>query len=433
MTLDTATTVPEQDDLERLFAEARRYPLLDEAQERSIDGRKWSAIQEMQELLVRDRNCRRFLGRWSDMCLSGLPDIGAFATREHHFLLRRELAEYLPGGARTELMAELNRSLRRDDGIRATIPKLLALELPASLVAGLAEILVQEQSDVEKSGVGGAVLAWTHHWTKAGVRGRPAEGNRQKLKQCLRSYLDERNLLIMHNLRLVYAIAGRYRGKGLAFTDLVQEGTLGLLRAAEKFQAVRGYRFSTYAYNWIQQSIRRSIADSAGAIRYPNHVQEQLGKLYGERIRETARSGAAPGDTDLARAAGLSLQKTRELLQLRNLAVSLDTPQFEDDEGATLLDTLPGGPFKETSSDAEQASLNHRLLLEIRRLDPAEQQVVISRWGLQQGPPLSRAEIADKMSVSREWVRQLERSALEKLRRSDAVNSVYRDHNSPAA
>ena len=433
MTFDNANPVTEQDDLERLFAEARRYPLLDEEQERSIDGSKWSAIRELQELLARDRNCRRFLRRWSEMCLSGLPDIGGFAAREHHFLLRRELAPYLPGGPRAEQMRELSSSLGRDEGARVVTPRLLALELPGSLVAGLAEILVAEAAEIDSSGVGGALLAWMAQWSKAGVRGRPTDANRQKLNDCIRLYLEERNRLIMHNLRLVYAIAGRHRGKGLAFTDLVQEGTLGLLRAAEKFQAQRGYRFSTYAYNWIQQSIRRSLTDSAGTIRYPNHVQEQLGRLYGERSRETARSGVAPSDTTLAGAAGLSLEKTRELLQLRNLALSLDTPQFDDDEGTTLLDTLPGGPFQETARDAEQASLNQRLLVEIRRLDPAEQQVVISRWGLQQGPPLTRAEIADKMSVSREWVRQLERSALEKLRRSETVNSVYRDHNSTAA
>jgi len=433
MTLEKANPVTEQDDLERLFAEARRYPLLEEEQERKIDSRKWKAIRDLQELLVRDRNSRRFLGRWSNMCLSGLPDIGAFDAREHHFLLRRELAQYLPGGAKAEQMVELSRSLERDAGGRTIIPILLALELPASLVAGLGEILVCDAAEVDKSGVGGALLAWMRHWTRAGVRGRPTEANRRHMEECIRLYLAQRNALIMHNLRLVYAIAGRHRGKGLAFTDLVQEGTLGLLRAAEKFQSTRGYRFSTYAYNWIQQSIRRSLTDAAGAIRYPNHVQEQLGKLYGERGRETARSGSAPNDSALAKAAGLSLQKTRELLQLRNLAVSLDTPQFEDDEGTTLLDTLPGGPFQETTHDAERASLNRRLLVEIRRLDPSEQQVVISRWGLHQGPPLSRAEIADKMAVSREWVRQLERSALEKLRASDTVNSVYRDHNGSAA
>jgi RNA polymerase sigma factor (sigma-70 family) len=433
MTPDNANPVTEQDDLERLFADARRYPLLEEEQERLIDGRKWKAIRELQELLVRDRNSRRFLGRWSDMCLSGLPEIGAFETREHHFLLRRELAQYLPGGARSEQMVELHGSLSRDGGGGTATALLLALELPASLVAGLAEILVRDPSEVDKSGVGGALLAWMRHWTRAGIRGRPTAANRQKMNGCIRRYLDERNALIMHNLRLVYAIAGRHRGKGLAFTDLVQEGTLGLLRAAEKFQAARGYRFSTYAYNWIQQGIRRSLTDASGAIRYPNHVQEQLGRLYGERGRETARSGSVPNDTALARAAGLSLQKTRELLQLRNLAISLDTPQFDDDEGTTLLDTLPGGPFQDTKYDAERASLNRRLLVEIRRLDPSEQQVVINRWGLHQGPPLSRAEIADKMSVSREWVRQLERSALEKLRRSDTVNSVYRDHNGGAA
>ena len=433
MTFDTVNPIAEHDELERFFSEARRYPLLDERQEQAIDGRKWSAVQELQELLVRDRNSRRFLHRWSEMCLSGLPEIGAFAAREHHFLLRRELAPFLPGGARSVQMAELALALKRGEGTRAIGPRLLALELPASLVEGLAEILIREPADVEQSGVGGALLAWIRHWTEAGVPDRPTETTRRKMDDYIRVYLEQRNRLIMHNLRLVYAIAGRHRGKGLAFSDLVQEGTLGLLRAAEKFQAARGYRFSTYAYNWIQQSIRRSLADSAGAIRHPNHVQEQLGKLHGERSRETARSGTAPKDRSLASAAGLSLEKTRELLQLRNLAVSLDTPQFGEDEGTTLLDTLPGGPFRETTRDAEQASLNQRLLVEIQQLEPAEQQVVISRWGLHQGPPLSRAEIADKMAVSREWVRQLERSALEKLRRNETVAAVYRDHNITAA
>ena len=433
MPADQAFPVSEQAELDRFFGEARRFPLLDEQREREIDGRKWSAVHDLQAAMVRDAGSRRFLEQWSAMCLCGLPDIAAFAAREHHFLLRRELTDFLPAGKRSSLMVDLHEALSADAGLPVLLRGLRALELPASLVAGLADVVAREAAEVEHAGVGGALQAWMELWPTQVRMARPAPAARARLLRLLEAYLEQRNTLMMHNLRLVYAIAGRYRGKGLPLTDLVQEGTLGLLRAAEKFQAVRGYRFSTYAYNWIQQSIKRGLADSAGTIRYPNHVQEQLGRLYGKRSHEMARLGAEPGDATLASAAGLSLQKTRELLQLRNLALSLDAPQFEEDGDTTLLDSLPGGPFADTASDAEQSSLNKRLLLEIQQLEPAEQQVVISRWGLYQGPPLSRAEIADKMSVSREWVRQLERSALEKLRDNDMVRSVYLDHRGSIA
>jgi DNA-directed RNA polymerase sigma subunit (sigma70/sigma32) len=119
--------------------------------------------------------------------------------------------------------------------------------------------------------------------------------------------------------------------------------------------------------------------------------------------------------------------KTRQLRQLRNMAVSLDAPRFEDEDDA-LIDSFDGGPFEDIAAPAETASLQRCLLQEIDSLEPAEKQVVIARWGLHQGPPLSRAEIADSMSVSREWVRQLERSALEKLSHNSVVRAAAQDH-----
>jgi RNA polymerase sigma factor (sigma-70 family) len=232
----------------------------------------------------------------------------------------------------------------------------------------------------------------------------------------------------MHNLRLVYTIANRSRNKGAPFLDLVQEGNLGLLRAAEKFQFARGYRFSTYAFNWITQGIRRYLAESAGAIRFPGHIHEQLGKIHGERGRSLARSGTVMRDKELAGALGLPVAKTRELLQLRNLALSLETPRFEDEPGTTLLDTMPGGPFADPADEAEQSSLNGRLLSEIGRLTPTEQQVVIQRWGLLEEPPLTRAEIAAQLSLSTERVRQLEQSGLDKLGQSETIHAIYSDH-----
>ena len=232
----------------------------------------------------------------------------------------------------------------------------------------------------------------------------------------------------MHNLRLVYSIAARYKGRGVSYLDLVQEGTLGLIRAAEKFEFEKGFRFSTYCFNWITQAIRRYVGDVGTLIRLPTHVQEQLGRLYKERAIETARTGAEPDEETLATNLGMDLEKTRQLLQLRNLGVSLDAPRFDDDEG-TLLDTLSTEEFGDTEDTAEKASLHRFLEGAVDGLEQSERRVVIARWGLHQGPPLSRAEIAESMGVSREWVRQLERSALRKLKQQDSVRSAYEDYS----
>ncbi|MFT4769165.1 MAG: DNA-directed RNA polymerase sigma subunit (sigma70/sigma32), partial [Glaciecola sp.] len=125
--------------------------------------------------------------------------------------------------------------------------------------------------------------------------------------------------------------------------------------------------------------------------------------------------------------AGLSLEKTRDLLQLRNLGVSLDAPQYDDADG-TLLDSMSGGPFGASEAEAETESLHDRLLIEMQGLDQAEREVVIARWGLHDGPPLTRAEIADRMSVSREWVRQLERAALTKLSGNERIRAAFSDY-----
>jgi DNA-directed RNA polymerase sigma subunit (sigma70/sigma32) len=162
-------------------------------------------------------------------------------------------------------------------------------------------------------------------------------------------------------------------------------------------------------------------------------VREQVGKLYRERNALWSSTGEQPSEEELASAAGIEPEKARQLRQLRNMAVSLDQPQYEDDD-ESLLDSVPGGPFQDIAARAESASLQRCLLQEIEHLEPAEQEVVIARWGLHRGPPLSRAEVADKMRVSREWVRQLERSALEKLSRNSTVRAAARDHGnlSPA-
>ncbi len=421
----------EETEFERLYAQARLHGLLSREQEQEIDERKWGAINAILGLLCQDPFSRTYLMRWAIQCASPLPNMEQLECREHRLLLRRELADYLPGGnseQKVGLLAEQFASATRDDSIPGS---LLELALPATLVVGMAEVVSQQGTDPEGGKVAAALAAWEEYWPSENAAGAaaPSPATVRSLATQIRRYTAARDLLILHNLRLVYAIAGRNRRNGAAFLDLVQEGNLGLLRAAEKFQFERGYRFSTYAFNWITQGVKRYLADSVGAIRYPTHVQEQLVRVHGERARLLARSGICVRDTELADVLGMPIARTRELLQLRGFDLSLDAPNFEDDPGSTLLDTIHGGPYADPGHEAEQASLNYRLLSEIGLwLNQAEQEVVTKRWGLVTDAPLSREEIARHMSLSIERVRQLEQSALRKLGQSETMRTVYKDY-----
>ncbi len=425
--------IPARDEteMERLYAQARRYDLLSRDQEQDIDERKWQAVTTILALLIKDPFSRHYLMRWADACCRPLPEMDQFQNRRHRTLLRRELADYLPDGKWSGKTADLTQQFSQPYCEEALLGCLVEMALPTSLIVGIAETVMHVGCSKKDSDITAALQAWERYWPRqyADVSA-PAPATGQALEEQIKSYLSARDLLIKHNMRLVYTIVGRNRDKGVPFLDLIQEGNLGLLRAAEKFQFTRGYRFSTYAFNWITQRVKRSLVNAAGTIRYPVHVQTQLGKVHGERARMHALLGRAPGDTELAESLELSVEKTRELLQLRNIGASLDAPRFEEDEGATLLDSLPGGPFARPAANAEQASLHQKLVNELSHLSKAEKDVVMLRWGLDTAMPLSRAEIADKLSVSKEWVRQLEASALKKLRQSESVQAVYRDHTS---
>jgi RNA polymerase sigma factor (sigma-70 family) len=427
--LESLAAETDDKDLERMFAEARRYPLLTGAQEKEIDGRKWAAVKNLQTLLVSDEATRCYLREWAGNSTLTPLDIAFFKNRDHHFILRREMASYMADGSQADRMEALHSSLQKQRSERYLTQRLNDLNPPASLTVGLATVALRRDGQHMQDSVADALEQWAQYWTRLENGPAPTLGDSTRigLIELLENYADARDTLTMHNLRLVYSIAGRYRGKGVNYLDLVQEGTLGLIRAAEKYDHSKGFRFSTYCFNWITQAIRRYVGDAGGLIRYPTHVQEQVNKLYRLRITEQQHTGNTLSDAELAEAAGLSLEKTRDLLQLRNLGVSLDAPQY-DDEDTTLLDTIDGGPFAASEADAETESLHDRLLEEMKSLDRAEREVVVARWGLHKGPPLSRAEIADRMSVSREWVRQLEHAALKKLSRNERIRAAFSDY-----
>ena len=424
-------TLPDTDDgdLERLFAQARQFPLLGAEDERAIDMLKWDAVASMLTLLASDTAARNYLRDWSGNSAVTAIDVACFERRELHFVLRREMARFAAGGKQAPAMEALHKALQRKRSDRHVLLCLEDLELPASLIVGLTVALLRRHGLSWPDSVADALGEWAQQWSPFGRDGDTpiADEALRELRKQLRAYSSARDKLTMHNLRLVYSIAGRYRGRGVSYLDLIQEGTLGLMRAAEKYDHRKGFRFSTYCYNWITQAIRRHVGDTSGLIRYPTHVQDQVNRLYRLRLERKQRTGTEPTDSELAAEAEMPVEKTRELLSLRNLGVSLDAPQYDGEDG-TLLDTVAGGPFERCEHRADNASLHKRLVREIAALDQAERQVVVARWGLHDGPPLSRAEIADRMQVSREWVRQLERAALNKLSRNEKIRSAFEDY-----
>lgn len=250
---------------------------------------------------------------------------------------------------------------------------------------------------------------------------------RSAIRGHLCDYYAAREKLVNHNLRLVFSIAGRSVNRGVTYRDLIQNGVIGLIRAAEKFQSKKGFRFSTYAYSWINQAMQRAIEDLGAIVRYPSGINEQVSRMYRERMRYFSSNGEEPNSAVLAKLLKISPQALHSLQQVGNFSLSMDASATADDKGPPLVETFAGGPFAPTSDDAEQESLNHCLMQRIKVLAPLEQGVVISRWGLNRELPLTRGEIAAQMQVSTEWVRQLEASALAKLRKDAEVVEAFRD------
>ncbi len=408
---------------EQLFEVARGFPLLTAAEEQALDQKKWTASEGMQRVFVSDEAARTYLASWLRGCQEFAPDVAVVRPRDHYYLLRREMVDFLAKGSRAADIDPLVQALQNPAEPLAVAE---SIGMTPSLTAGIAAVLLRHSGTAVNCNVADALQAWEQHWPRPAWRDG-ARLDRTATRSLLaqrREYLQARDTLVLHNLRLVYTIAGRNKGKGVTFSDLVQEGIFGLIRAAEKYDHSKGFRFSTYSFNWITQAVRRAVGNHGGLIRYPTHVQEKVGKLYREKIEIQARQGAEPGDRELAAASGISLAETRELLKLRNQAYSLDVSPGED--AGSLYEMLPASSADEASKPAEIHSL-HRLILDElgESLEPVEQDVIIARWGLHHDRPLSRAEMADRLRVSTERIRQLENSALTKLQANPELRSTF--------
>ena len=280
---------------------------------------------------------------------------------------------------------------------------------------GKVDLLTPER-EVELAQAMGAGAAAKEQLAELEKLGEPInEETLRELKKAVKGGERAKQQLAEANLRLVVSIAKRYVGRGMQFLDLIQEGNLGLIKAVEKFDYTKGFKFSTYATWWIRQAITRAIADQARTIRIPVHMVETINKVIRVNRQLLQELGHDPTPEETAEEMNMPVEKVREILKIAQEPVSLETPIGEE-EDSHLGDFIPDNDASEPSEAASFTLLKEQLVDVLSTLTPREEKVLKLRFGIEDGRTRTLEEVGKEFNVTRERIRQIEAKALRKLR-----------------